>query len=171
MSTANDIRAVSWEAGLQFIVRMAALAAVSTVLSGCGGVEEAKLDDYLESLEFSTPLESLREVKLGTYRVSSATRKQEASQIDTQRTWVQVSCELYVVVAEEDELNVVDAYNRHKGVFDDTIVQILRSSTIDELSDPRWSTIKARLSDFARPVLGGERIRQIVINDYGWEPI
>ncbi len=152
-------------------LRLAVVAAVLIVLPGSGGVEDAKLDDYLEVLEFNTPLESLKEVQLGDYSVSSATRTQEASQTDTQRIWVQITCKLYVIVAPEDEPTVVEAYKRHRGVFDDTIVQIFRSATIDELSDPRWSTIKSRLSDFARPVLGGERIHQIVINDYGWEPI
>ncbi len=171
MSTANNQWVSFWVARPCQAICLAIVAAILIVLPGCGGVEDAKLDDYLEVLEFNTPLESLKEVQLGDYRVSSATRTQEASQTDTERIWVQITCKLYVIVAPEDESSVVEAYERHRGVFDDMIVQIFRSATIDELSDPRWSTIKSRLSDFARPVLGGKRIHQIVINDYGWEPI
>jgi hypothetical protein len=141
------------------------------MLPGCGGVEEAKLADYLEVLDFNKPLESLAEVQLGEYRVSSATGKQEDLQRNAQRTWVQISCKLYVVVTPENTSIVTKSYERHRGMFDDNIVQIFRSATVDELSDPRWSVIKSRLSDFARPILGEERIHQIVIDDFGWEPI
>ena len=140
-------------------------------LFGCGGVEEAKLADYLEVLDYNKPMESLREVKLGDYRISSATHTQEGAKIGTERTWVQITCQLYVIVTPENESAVARAYQRHRGMFDDQVVQIFRGATIDELSDPRWSILKSRLSDFARPLLGEDRIHQIVINDYGWEPI
>ena len=160
-----------WGASWRQAPRLAAVAAVWLTLVGCGGVEEAKLDDYLEELVFNTTVESLKEVPLGDYKVSAATRFQEATQSDSQRIWVQITCKLYVVVAPEDESTIVSAYEQHRGIFDDMVVQIFRSSSIDELSDPRWSTIKSRLTDIARPILGGERIRQLVIDDYGWGPI
>jgi hypothetical protein len=149
----------------------AVVASVLLVLAGCGGVEKATLNDYLDNLEFNTQMESLKEVPLGSYKVSAATRTQEAAKRDSQRTWVQITCKLYVIVAPEDESSIAAAYEQHRGIFDDTVVQIFRNSTIDELSDPRWTTIKSRISDFARPILGGERVRQIVLNDFGWEPI
>jgi hypothetical protein len=147
------------------------VAAVLTILPGCGGVEEAKLEDYLEELDFSKPMESHAEVRLGDYRVSSAAGKQEGSKRDAELTWVQISCKLYVIVEPKNVDVVTEAYERHRGMFDDTIVQIFRSATIDELTDPRWSALKSRLSDFARPILGEDRVHQVVINDYGWEPI
>ncbi len=171
VSTANSQWASFWAARPRRSLRLAVVAAVLMLLPGCGGVEDTKLDDYLEELEFSMPTESLKEVQLGDYRVSSATRSQEASQAGSARIWVQISCKLYVTVAPKDASTVTKAYERHRGMFDDTIVQIFRSATVDELSDPRWSTIKSRLSDFARPVLGEDRVHQIVIDDYGWEPI
>ena len=151
--------------------RLAVLAVVMTTLPGCGGVEEAKLADYLEVLDFNKPLESLTEVRLGDYRVSSATGKQESLQRNKQRTWVQITCKLYVIVSPRNASRVTKAYQRHQGIFDDNIVQIFRSATIEELSDPRWSVIKSRLSDFARPVLGEERVHHVVVDDFGWEPI
>lgn len=152
-------------------LRQAVAASILLVLTGCGGVEEAQLSDYLDNLEFNTKMESLKEVPLGSYKVSAATRTQEAAKRDAPRIWVQITCKLYVIVAPGDESTIAAAYEQHRGMFDDTLVQILRSSTIDELSDPRWTIIKSRISDFARPILGGERVRQIVVNDFGWEPI
>ena len=116
-------------------------------------------------------MESLAEVQLGDYRVSSATGTQEDLQRNSERTWVKISCKLYVIVSPENVSRVMKAYQRHQGVFDDQIVQIFRSATIDELSDPRLSVIKSRLADFARPILGEERIHQVVLDDFGWEPI
>lgn len=171
MPTANNQAVSFWAAGPRQSLRLAIVASALLVLPGCGGVEEAKLDDYLEVLDFNKPMESLTEVQLGNYRVSSATRTQEGSKSNAQRTWVQITCKLYVIVAPEDASIVTKAYQRHRGMFDDTIVQIFRSATIDELSDPRWSTIKSRLADFARPILGEGRIHQIAVDDFGWEPI
>jgi len=157
--------------GTHFYACLALAVVALSMLPGCGGVEEVVLADYLEVLDFNKPLESLAEVQLGDYRVSSATRTQEEAQKRAPKTWVQISCKLYVIVAPEDAAKVSSLYERHKGMFDDKVVQIFRSATIDELSDPRWSIIKSRLSDFARPILGEERIHQVVINDYFWEPI
>jgi hypothetical protein len=150
---------------------LAVVAAMLTILPGCGGVEEAKLEDYLEQLDYSKPMESLAEVQLGDYRVSSAASKQDGPTRETGRTWVQITCKLYVIVAPENVDLITKAYERHRGMFDDAIVQIFRSATVDELTDPRWSALKSRLADFARPILGEDRVHQIVINDYGWEPI
>jgi hypothetical protein len=150
------------------------LAVVSVGLlsfAGCGGVDEAILTDYLDDLEFNTQQESLKEMSLGSFKVSAATRTQEGAQNDAERTWVQIGCKLYVIVVPEEESAVAAAYEQHRGVFDDMVVEVLRSSTIDELSDPRWLTIKSRILDAARPMLGGERVRQIVVNDFGWEII
>jgi hypothetical protein len=160
-----------WEKSWGQALHCSGLASVLLVLTGCGGVEKAQLSDYLDNLEFNTQMESLKEVPLGAFKVSAATRTQEAAKSDSQRTWVQITCKLYVIVAPEDVSTIAAAYEQHRGIFDDTVVQIFRSSSIDELSDPHWTTIKSRISDFARPLLGGERVRQIVVNDFGWEPI
>jgi len=129
------------------------------------------LDDYLEELEFNTPLESLKEIPLGTFRVSSVPRHEDSSKKKTRTTWVQISFKLYVVVAPEDESAIQSAYERHRGMFDDTVIRIFRNASLDELSDPRWATIKSRLSDNTRPILGSDRVRQIVVDDYTWEPL
>lgn len=146
------------------------LVAVS-LLGGCGAVEEAKLSDYLDEVEFDNQLESLKEVSLGKFKVSAATKSQEAKRDDTERLWVTINCKLFVIVAPEDESAVSSAYEQHRGVFDDMVVQVFRSSSIEELSDPRWATIKSRIADAARPILGGERVRQIIIDDFSWQPI
>jgi hypothetical protein len=48
----------------------------------------------------------------------------------------------------------------------DAVISIVRTSSVDELADPRLSAVKARLSDVARPMLGEERVRQLVLNEF-----
>ena len=58
-----------------------------------------------------------------------------------------------------------------REIFNDMIVTVLRRASIDELSDPRWASIKTKISDAARSILGKERVRQVVIDEYNWEPV
>jgi hypothetical protein len=145
--------------------------AVLLTLTGCAGTEESNLSDFLDELEFDSHQETHKEVLLGEFQVSAATRAQDSNHTETSRIWVQIKCKLYVIVALEDETAVLEAFERHKGMLDDVVVRVFRSSTTDELSDPRWSAIKSRISDGARPILGENRVRQIVIDDFGWQPI
>lgn len=155
----------------QRVLLFVALATAPTLLVGCGGTDMPVLNDYLEEIEYNTPMEAFQEVSVGNFKVSAATLAHEDSQGSSNRTWVQTRCKLYVVVDPKDEKGLQSAYERHRGMFDDMIVRILRGATIDELSDPRWATIKTRITDAARSILGKDRIRQVVFYDCGWEPI
>lgn len=152
-------------------VVLLALLVAAPMLGGCGGTDMPELSDYLHELEYSTPLEAFEEVLIGNFKISSATLVHEDSKNSNIRTWVQTRCKLYVVVDPKDENALLAAHERHHGMFDDMIVRILRSATLDELSDPRWATIKTRISDAAKSILGKDRVRQVVIDNYGWEPI
>ena len=50
-------------------VGLLTLLAVALMLTGCGGEEVAKLEDYLEELEFDRPLESVKEIEVNSYRI------------------------------------------------------------------------------------------------------
>ena len=142
------------------------------LLSGCGGEEVAKLEDYLEELEFDRPLESVKEIKVNSYRFPCAARHHDAAGAELPPMWVQMKFDLYVIAAEEDESVVLDRIERHRGMIDDTVVAVCRKSSVDQLLDNRWATIKSRLLESLRPLLGEDRIRQITLNySAPWEPI
>ncbi len=153
------------------ILTVMSATALFVALPGCSGPDMPMLDDYLEELEFNTPLESLKEVPLGTFRISSVPRHEDPSKHKSKPAWMQINFKLYVIATPENESAILAAYERHRGMFDDTVIKIFRNASLDELSDPRWATIKSRLSDSTRPILGSERVRQIVVDDYTWEPI
>lgn len=130
-----------------------------------------RLSDYLEEVELNTPLEALKEVPVGRFKISAATIMHDDTNSAKKRSWVQTRCKLFVVVEPKNEKALKAAHKRHRGMFEDMILKILRSASMDELSDPHWATIKMRISDSAKSLLGRDRIRQVVIDDYGWEPI
>ena len=141
------------------------------VLPGCGGKAEAKLEDYLLELEFETPLESTREIELGSYVMSIAARHQGSSRNDTAPQWMQLKFRLFAVVDPEHESAVRSEIARHQGLLDDTILLVCRSASLDEIVDNRWAILKSRIIDSIRPILGEERLRQLLVTDSNYEPI
>lgn len=141
------------------------------LISGCGGQTEAKLEDYLEELEFDTPLDSVKEVEIGTYRFSSAARHQDPSGRESEPIWVQIRFKLNAEADYQEEKAIIAACERHRGMLDDAIITVFRKASIDELDDNRWAALKSKLIDTIRPLLGENRIRQISFDDFGYEPI
>ena len=153
------------------ILSLSLFLVVTAVLLGCSSAEGPNLSDYLEELEIDTQLEAVKEVPVGNFRVSAATLAHEDDKQSASRTWVNTKCQVFAVVDPGDESDLLKAYERHRGMFNDMVLVVLRSASIDELSDPRWATLKSKISDVARSVFGEESIRDVVFKDYGWEPI
>lgn len=154
------------------IVGLLTLLLAALLLPGCGGEEVARLDDYLEELEFDRPLESVKEIKINSYRIPCAASHHDSSGREVPPIWVQMKFDLYVIVAEEHEKAVEKSIERHRGMLDDTVIAICRGSSIDQLQDNRWAAIKSDLLEGIRPLLGDERVRQITINSSApWRPI
>lgn len=143
----------------------------SCALAGCGGSDQPQLEDYLEELEFESPLQETTEIDLGAYQVSSAARRGDPSDRREPPMWVQIRFSLSIATTPEEESAVLDANERHRGMVDDAILSVCRSASITELEDNRWASIKSRMLDRLRPILGEHRIRQIMLNDFEWEPI
>ncbi len=158
------------EATQRAIAALLLIAAV-TVLPGCGGEAEAKLEDYLLELEFETPLELTREIELGSYVISVAARHQEASRSEARPQWMQLRFRLFAVVDPGDESAVNSEIARQRGLLDDTIMLVCRSASLDELVDNRWGMLKSQIIDRIRPILGQNRLRQLLVLDNYCEPL
>ncbi|MCG8450939.1 MAG: hypothetical protein MI725_15335 [Pirellulales bacterium] len=150
---------------------------VGVLLPGCGGEVEAKLEDYLEELEFDAPLDPVKEVQLGEhhpqgfYRISVAASNQDALRREIEPVWVEVKFKLFVVIAPESEKMVRAAVDRYRGRIDDVVVSNTRRLSLEELDDIRLATLKSRLIDALRPLLGEDRIRQLIFDDFHWDVI
>jgi hypothetical protein len=121
-------------------------------------------------------LDSAEELLLGTYDIASALpalerRTSEDDDEEVEPLWVKVRFELYAIVAPEDRKTVEAACERHRGMLDDAVVTICREASKEELDDSRWATLKSRLIDALRPILGDDRLKQLSFVDFGWEPL
>jgi hypothetical protein len=134
----------------------------ATLLAGCGGGSDAKrLGDYLDEIEFDEPLESAAYVSLGTFDVPTPTRVKRDGVSRTM--WIRLSFELFAESAPHDESTVAAAAEKRHGALNDALLTIIRTSSTDELTDPRLSALKLRMTEAAKPLLGDHAVRQLVL--------
>lgn len=174
----SNMRFTSHNASLklrQRLLRVIAICAAISMSAGCGEVEKPKFEAFLDELDVDASLNSAEEIQLGVYNIASALPAPEKPMADDDEAleplWVQIRFELFAVVAPEDRKMVEAACERHRGMLDDTVVTICREASKEELDDSRWATLKSRLIDAIRPILGDDRIRQLSFSDFCWTPI
>lgn len=154
------------------------VAFAAVLLLGCGETEKAPFEAYLEELDAEASLEEADELLLGKYDIASALPLPENIVMaeydedeEVEPLWVQIKFRLYAIVPPKEKKAVIAACERHRGMLDDAVVTICREASKEELDDSRWATLKSRLLDQLRPILGDERIRQLSFADFGWTPI
>ena len=116
-------------------------------------------------------MESVEEVPLGTYGIASAIPIHNVSGEPDETLWIHLNFQLVAIVDPHDERAVLAASKRHRGMLDDTIIAVCRKATREELEDSRWGTLKSRLIDAVRPILGSNRVRQLTFVDFNWQAI
>lgn len=137
---------------------------------GCGRSDLPKLVDYLDEIEFDIPLEKATYVSLGKFDIPIATTPSvselSAEQHSDEATWLRLRFELSAETTPENQNKVSNAVAHHRGALSDAVISILRTSSIEDLVDPKLSAVKTRLTDVARPMLGDAPIRQLVLNEF-----
>lgn len=146
------------------------VAAVAMLL-GCGGSDLPKLVDYLEEIELDVPLESATYVSLGKFDVPIATTPNVSDipaehESDDEATWLRLQFELSAETTAANEHKVAAAVAHRRGALSDAVISILRTSSVDELIDPKLSAVKTRLTEVARPMLGDAPIRQLILTEF-----
>lgn len=141
------------------------VAATVTLTAGCGGDDATRLGAYLDDLEFNAPLESAAYVSLGKFDVPAPAHIKGPSGEQSRTVWIRLSFELFAEAAPENEAAVLEAAERRRGALNDALLTIIRTSSTDELTDPRLSALKLRMTEAARPLLGERRLRQLWLYD------
>jgi hypothetical protein len=136
-------------------------AALFVACAGCGGSDQARLGDYLDELEFDAPLDSARSVSLGKFDVPVHLKTEGAT--GAHGVWIRLSFDLYAETSPEDEAALVAAAQHHRGPLNDALLTVIRTSSPDDLTDPRAAALKLRMTEVARPLLGERLMRQLVI--------
>ncbi|WP_428307121.1 hypothetical protein [Lacipirellula sp.] len=144
--------------------------ALSAAALGCSKPEGPKLVDYLEEIEFDVPLETASYVSLGKYDIPIAATQDptDASPeiAPDEAFWIRLQFELAAETSPENQPAVAAAVEAHRGVLSDAVISIVRTSSVDELADPKLSAVKARMADVARPLIGPQLVRQFVLNEF-----
>lgn len=149
---------------------MLACAGLLLLATGCGGDDAALLGSYIDELEFDAPLESSATVELGKFNVPTATTfKRTGGDGVDRHVWMRVRFELYAETSPKYVAAVEDALRQHRGALNDAVLSIVRSSSTDELTDPRCTALRMRLTEAARPLLGNEKVRQLVLYRHATE--
>lgn len=147
-----------------------ALAAASC--SGCAEESAPRLGDYLQELEFDGPREQAAYPSLGKFSVAIAARGEEATGREAEEeTWMKISFRVSAETAPENESGVRSALDEVRGDLNDEILTIIRGSSVEDLADPRLSSLKARMTEAARRLLGRNQIRQLVLSDIKTEQL
>ena len=140
--------------------------------AGCGGIESSRLVDYLDELEFDVPLDTATYVTLGRFDIpisashTPSNGSKYVQQIDEQGlVWMRLQFELTAETTPALEQAVLAAAEQRRGALNDSVLTIIRTSSVEELADPRLATVNARLSEALRPILGEGHVRQLVFND------
>lgn len=149
---------------LRLVARLVVAGAISVVAVGCASEELPRLVDHLEELEFDVPLESAANIDLGEFDVPVVVTV-DSDQAKPETVWMRLKFKLSAETTPDFKAEVTKAYDRHRGAMNDAVVTIIRTSTADELTDSRLAAIKTRMADVARPLLGEERVRQLVLTD------
>jgi hypothetical protein len=139
---------------------------------GCDGIQSTRLVDYLDELEFDVPLDTATYVPLGRFDIPIAAShtpangsKYVAQVAEQGLVWMRLQFELTAETTPAEEKAVLAAAEERRGALNDLVLTIVRTSSVDELADPRLATVNARISEALRPIFGEGRVRQLVFND------
>lgn len=153
-------------------VGVVAACALALGAAGCDGAKSGRLVDYLDELEFDVPLETAAYVTIGRYDIPIAASHDATpiskfmQQVDDRGlVWMRLQFELMAETSPQYEAAVAKAAEEHAGALNDAVLTIVRTSTVEELADPRLSAVHARISEVVQPLLGDGRVRQLVFND------
>jgi hypothetical protein len=145
---------------------------MALAIGGCDGVKSGRLVDYLDELEFDVPLETAAYVTIGRYDIPIAASHDETlaskfmQQVDERGlVWMRLQFELMAETTPQHEKAVAKAAEEHQGALNDAVLTVVRTSTVEELADPRLSAVHARISEVVQPLLGEGKVRQLVFND------
>jgi hypothetical protein len=165
-SVASRRRAVS-ERARAFLAALLAAA-----LSGCGGDDAALLGSYLDEIELNAPSESAAAIALGDFNIPSPTNVKRKGTDGVERTvWMRTKFSLFAETLPKNESDVQAEAELHRGAVNDAVLSIVRSASTDELTDPRLTALRMRLTETTRPLLGDDKLRQLVLYNHTTEPL
>lgn len=135
--------------------------------SGC----KPKAEFQLDGIVVLPPVEELKEFSLGEYRIPISIVDDRNQAKLTRHNRFQFDFTLYALVSPKEQSQIEDAWGRYEGQIRDQVINVCRCATLDELQEPAFATIKARLTEVLSAKLGDKPLRQLVLNAVVSQPL
>lgn len=135
--------------------------------SGC----KSKAPFQLDGIDVLPPVEELKEFSLGQYQIPISIVDDRNQAKLTRHNTFQFDFALYALVSPNEKSQIEDAWERHEGQIRDQVISVCRNATLDELQEPEFATLKARLTDVLAAKLGEKPLRQLVLNSVVSQPL
>jgi hypothetical protein len=147
-------------------------ALLAAAIPGCGGDDATLLGAYLDEIELNAPSESATSIPLGDFNIPSPTNvKRKGTDGVDHIVWMRTKFSLFAQTLPKNESEVLAEAEQHRGAINDVVLSIVRSASTDELTDPRLTALRMRLTETARPLLGDDKLRQLVLYNHKTEPL
>ena len=143
------------------------MAALCCAASGC----KSRAPFQLDGIDVLPPVEELKEFSLGQYQIPISIVDDRNQAKLSRHNRFQFDFTLYARVSPKEKSQIEDAWERHEGQIRDQVINVCRSATLDELQEPEFATIKARLTDVLAVKLGEKPLRQLVFNAVVSQPL
>lgn len=141
-------------------------------LFGCAVIGCTKEEPFqLDGVAVLPPIEELHEFPLGTYQIPIPIVEDRNQAKLVRYNRLQMDFKLFALVSPKEKSQIEEAWERHEGEIRDQVINVCRSATLDELQEPAFTTLKARLTDVLAAKLGEKPLRQLVINEIFSQPL
>jgi hypothetical protein len=150
--------------------RIAVLIALGVLCSAAGGCR-SKASFQLDGIDVLPPAEELKEISLGEYKIPISVVDDRNQAKLTRHNRFQFDFTLYALVSPKEKAQIEGAWERYEGQIRDQVINVCRSATLDELQEPAFATIKARLTEVLAAKLGEKPLRQLVFNAVVSQPL
>ena len=148
-----------------------ALLCVAGVFGCAAGGCKSKAPFQLDGIDVLPPVEELKEFSLGEYQIPISIVDDRNQAKLSRHNRFQFDFTLYALVSPKEKSQIEDAWERHEGQIRDQVINVCSSATLDELQEPEFATIKARLTDVLAAKLGEKPLRQLVFNAVVSQPL
>jgi hypothetical protein len=134
---------------------------ILAVTAGCGGGESV----FLNEVDLLPTKEALVELSLGHFGMPVPVEMPLEETEWSHGNALQLSFDLYAVVAPNDEEAVANVWSEQEGSLRDAILRLCRHATLDELTEPGLLSVKGRLTEVVSQNLGPRLVRRLVLTE------
>ena len=149
------------------VALLCAMGILGCAACGC----KSKVPFQLDGIDVLPPMEELKEFSLGEYQIPIPVVDDRNQAKLTRHNRFQFAFTLYALVTPQEKSQIEDAWERHEGQIRDQVIKVCRSATLDELQEPEFATLKARLTDVLAAKLGEKPLRQLVFGAVVSQPL